>query len=253
MKEFNVCYIIGGEYDHKNDYIEMLNKSLKTLLMFYEVDNLYIIVNKNNIDNLQLDINFNNCKHYYIKYIDIDITSNIKYPINSCNAGRINRTALLKFYIPYIVECNDIFYFDCDILFINNLKNNLIENISDNCLIKMWDTEYGANSGIFYLNCKLYKLINVLKDVKKYYDDNYLTSNYIDQSCFVHLLDIYKDNIVLSKNEKDNININIDFDVNINSEDIKKIDFNLTTGIYHMWGWNKALFNKMFEKINKYN
>lgn len=241
MKEFNVCYIVGGEDEYKKDYIEMLNKSLKTLLMFYEVDNLYIIVNKNNIDTLHLDIdiNFNNCKQYYIKYTDIDITNNLKYPINNCNAGRINRTALLKFYIPDIVDCDDIFYFDCDVLFNNNLKDTLVENISDSCLFKMWDTEFGPNSGIFYLNCKLYKSLNVLKDVEKYYDDNYLTCGYVDQSCFAHLLDIYKDRIVLANNEGDNINVcYIDVNVDI-----------LATGIYHIWSLDKESFNKLFEKI----
>lgn len=274
MKEFNACYILSLNNIHTEyNYLNMFYKSLETLNIYYNIDNLYILIPINNVDeNIINDIENNihklsiNSKNINVLRVNTSITNNIKYPINSINTNKIDRAALLKFFIPYLVDVKNIFYFDCDILFFENCLHYLTRNISNKTLFKSfsstynntWDIEknhgiikhFALNSGLIYFNCNLYRDMNVIDSVIKYYDENYKTCIFIDQSGFTDLWEnSYKEYSIIEDGTNINININPntdlfdDFDIN-----------NLKPGIYHVWGYFKDQpFSDLYNRIKDIN
>ena len=267
-KQFNVCFIISliNYNEHIQYYIDMLYKSLESLNKYYHVDNLYILMSRDNnkydeVSNI-IKNNIKDICHNVsnVNIIDININDiKIRYPKTNINCGRIDKTALIKFYIPKYVNVDNVFYFDCDILFYGNLLNNLWDSINDSILFKMYGI-YGTyvgnlsekhksaicNSGIIYINCKLYNELNILDKVIEFYN-KWVNQYFVDQTCFtVFATDYFKEKCIIHNNLKYNINILL-----YNTDNIKY-------GIYHIWGHNKSIFNEIYniiknKKLNEEN
>lgn len=211
----NFCYIYTQQTPLQNIFDNVSNgthksyllSSLSTLLHYYKdnINKLYILIDNNinddeynNLENDIHDVLINeNCNFdkLIIKLIDLSITQIIKYPENNINYYKINRIGLLKFFIPYLVDCDSLFYVDCDILFHQNISDKLYENYNDNTLMKMWMD--GHNSGFILFNCKKYRENKfILKDIIEYYNT---TQNiqYVDNQCFDWIVnDKYKDQCI---------------------------------------------------------
>lgn len=251
----NVCYIISmlKETEHTLRYVDMFKKSVETLTTFYHVDNLFVLVSFNQdskkaCDSLIIKLSGDlektgNVDNIWIKGVDIDIADNLKFPNNIHNAKRIDKTAMLKFFIPYKIEADDVWYFDCDLLFNGNLADTLWEGIKEDTLFKFYrhDNISHINSGLIYMNCKMYRDINVMKDVEIFYR-SFTDSVYVDQGCFNFLTKWRnKDNIVIHESKGTNVNI-LPKDM-----DTKKPN----KAVYHVFGPDKGLFNKMYDVIMK--
>lgn len=223
----NCCYIFTyniSTEEYKGYYSNLLFKSIETLLMFYDkdIENIYIL-----IDN-QIDLNYykdfqksinkinNNRVNIIYKLIDLNITNCIKYPENNENFYKINKIGLLKFFIPYLVDCKNILYIDCDILFNQNIKDDIYKEYNqEETLIKIY--QYGWNSGLILFNCDIWrKENNLLSDIIDFYnnyDSNTKADNYklVDNNSFNWLsrLSCYCNKCIKDSNYKINFPINI--------------------------------------------
>lgn len=240
MKNLNFCYIIN---ENKN-FQEYLIKSLYSLVKYYKnIGTIYIISTTlfdNEYEILLNKICNNNCI-LNIKYVNKNIVDALKYPEYALNSKRIDKTALLKFYIPYLVDCNDIIYVDCDILFINNASKILFENITDQTLIKIYYTYSMPNSGIMYINCKSYRSnFDIFDFVINYYNTNN-DKVFIDQSCIYEILKKYNDICVVDNSHIEHINV-CNTNIDIIDERLKKYG----NCILHFINDTKVLMNDFF-------
>lgn len=266
MRKFNVCYILSliNYNNHIQSYIDMLYKSLYSLNKYYHINNLYILISYDELNQYsdilnEIKNNLNNICYNTDDLNIIDVNINLvklKYPINNSNKDRIDKTALLKFYIPKLVDVSNIFYFDCDIIFYGNIMHNLCKDITDKTLFKIYDTPtYGVNSGIIYINCKLYNELNVINSCVNFYN-NCNDIEYVDQSCFCYLVNFkYKEYSIIHSNIHNNININV-YDsknlINISFDNEGNISY-LDHGIYHMYGnsYVKQIVDELYKFINR--
>ena len=245
----NCCYLYTDNSrkikERDGFYENLLYKSIETLLMFYKNDIKYIyILIDNKIDNeklinIQKNISKINNTHINIIYklIDLNITNIIKYPNNNINSLKINNIGLLKFFIPYLVDCDDILYIDCDILFNKNVLNDLYINFNnDNILYKIY--QEGFNSGLILFNCINYrKNKTLLTDIINYYK-NKNDIKYVDNETFAWLAhdSKYKDLIIIDENNK--INYPICDDNGVDAGVWKSMN------IIHLAGWYE--FKEMY-------
>lgn len=215
----NCCYIFtynNTHFDERNGfYVDLLYKSIETLLIFYHKDikNLYIFIdnNINKYNYTELTETINNINNYKVniiyKLIDLRITNIIKYPEKNANADRINRIGLLKFFIPYLVNCKNILYIDCDILFKDNILNEIYKEYNqEKTLLKMF--QYGFNSGLILFNCELWcKEKNILNDIIDYYNTHDV--QFVDNETFTWLacLSKYQNKCIKDNNFKINFPI----------------------------------------------
>lgn len=176
----NCCYI----YTHnsptieKNGFFEdLLYKSIETLFLFYNKDikNLYILIDNQIDENILNNIknNINSINKYSIniiyKLVDLNITNIFKYPENNMNNDRINKIGLLKFFIPYLVDIDNILYIDCDILFNGNILKEIYEDFNENIIMKIFQN--GWNSGLILFNCNKWREHKtLLNDIIEYYE-----------------------------------------------------------------------------------
>lgn len=210
----NCCYIFttNANKDNNELYKDLLFKSIETLLLFYDdnIVNIYILIDNkisndeynhiiNNINNIN-----NNRINIIYKLIDLNITNCIKYPESNINAWKINRIGLLKFFIPYLVNCDNILYIDSDILFNGNVLNDLYLNFNNDTLIKMY--QYGYNSGLILFNCNKWRAEQLLlSDIIKYYNETEYI-NTVDNQAFDWLVNKSKYNKFCIKDTNYKIN-----------------------------------------------
>lgn len=266
----NCCYI----YTHKhklNNYINiyenMLYKSITTLLKFYsnDIDKLYLLIdNMIDEDKLQLikmniDKINNNSVNIIYKLIDLNITNIIKYPERNINEFKINRIGLLKFFIPYIVDCDNILYTDIDILYNKNVINDIYKDYDQHkTLFKIYQN--GWNSGLILFNCiEWRKNKTLLNDIIEYYQ-NTQNINYVDNQTFDWLsrTSKYKDICIKDYNWKINhpINTKLLYDIGIINHplysNINLNEYNYQNmNILHLYGscYDK---DKYFDEIYNY-
>lgn len=254
----NCCYIYTYNTYFKKYYgfyKDLMIKSLETLLMFYEKDinDIYILIDNNikeenyiELINCINDVNKNRVNIIY-KLVDLNITNIFKYPKKNLNRSRINNIGLLKFLIPYLVNCENILYIDCDILFKDNIIKDIYKDFNkEKTLIKMF--QCGWNSGLILFNCDVWrKEKKLIQDIINYYNTNQ-EMNYVDNSVF-HWLS--RDSKYKNKCIKDS-NFKINFPL-IEPEgwkelfSIKEYDWHLMN-ILHVWGSFKRK-SKLFYEI----
>ena len=263
----NCCYIYTQKHklnDHINIYEDMLYKSITTLLKFYsnDIDKLYLLID-NTIDEDKLlslqkninSININNINIIY-KLVDLNITNILKYPENNMNSLRINKIGLLKFFIPYLVDCDNILYIDIDILFNQNVIDDIYINYDQNkSLLKIFKN--GWNSGLILFNCVEWrKNKTLLNDIIDYYQNNDI--KLVDNQAFdwISTKSKYKNLCIKDSNWKINhpVNVNefIDF---YNCGEYHNIDINeykyQNMNILHICGWFNEK-DKYFNEIYNY-
>lgn len=261
--QMNCCYICTTQ--NLNNicnglYINLMIKSIDTLLLFYEknIKDIYILID-NRITNNEykyLTKSINNINHKRVniiyKLIDLNITNCIKYPENNINAWKINRIGLLKFFIPYLVDCDNILYIDSDILFNGNVLNDLYKDFNNNTLFKIY--QGGYNSGLILFNCNKWRSSQTLLiDIIKYYDET-KDINTVDNQTFKWLSQEseYKNDII--RNNQFEINYppqklicdyENDYFNSISDYNWKNIN------IVHLYGLHKVKF-KWIHKIYNY-
>ena len=263
----NCCYIYTTQNIMKSEansyinfYEDLLIKSIETLLKFYknDINKLYILIDNqadreriNFIMDIINSINDNSINIIY-KFIDLGITKIIKYPENNMNKLKINRIGLLKFFIPYLVDVDDILYIDCDILFNGNVIDNIFENFDSNTLFKMF--QGGKNSGLILFNCNKWRQdVNILNTIKEFYNNNEDIET-VDESMFRWLVNNY-DDVIKDYNWKIDFPIvknkfnGIINDLNMNLEYYKDIWKEMN--IIHLYGWynEKHDFYKIYNYI----
>lgn len=243
----NCCYLYTPEHD--NAYKNLLFMSLDTLIHFYKnnIENIYIIINDitnnktyNDIENKLNELTANNNIKTILKLVDLNITNIIKYPENNMNKDRINRIGLVKFFIPDLVDVDSILYIDCDILFKDNIYDELVYGFNDNILLKMYHE--GFNSGLIFFNCKKWRenkelLFNEIIDFYKKNEN----INFVDNECFRWLVQDNFNNICFNDNNK-----KINVPTYINEWE--------NQNVIHIWGelYDKILnMNKMYKYIMK--
>ena len=273
----NYCYIINDYklehkhsvqkmtedqyvYDMSSKYVYMLIMSLKTLFKFYNenIDNVYIICDNMNISSdkyiyMKDEIDKLN-KAYDNKIIIKEVNvneifekSSIKYPVKNINSYKIGKIGLIKFLLPDLIDVNNLLYIDCDVLFNGNIYDILFKDITDDTLFKFYsDTTHGPypNSGLIYINFKLYKKYNILQEVINYYK-NTKNIELVDNSCFTFLYNKFKNICPISINRPRK-----KYFINYTLKDPRK--FGEKYAIIHIKGVPKnryELFETLYNKI----
>ena len=246
----NCCYLYSPEHD--NIYKKYLLYSIETLIKYYDknINNIYILFNNEVDENIYDEISNklnelikNTNIKLILKLVDLNITNCIKYPENNINNHRINRIGLLKFFIPYLVDVDDILYIDCDILFYDNVYDKLIDGFKENSLLKIYHD--GHNSGLIYFNCKTWrKHKTLLQSIIDYYKTDYYKNSgtkLVDNNAFEWI----------SRNKYDEICVKA-YDSRINSSfeysQVLKNELN----IIHVWGeiyYKEELIEKIYNHI----
>ena len=239
----NCCYIYSPE--HNNLFKIFLLKSIETLVLFYNknINNIYILISNtiedeeyNSIENKLNELVKDTNIKVILKLVDLNITNSIPYPENNRNRFRINRIGLLKFFIPYLVDVDDILYIDCDILFKDNIYRELIDNFNDNILIKIFHEGY--NSGLIYFNCKNWRKHSTLfSEIINFYSTREL--KLVDNECFQWIAtERFKDICYCDNNRK----------INFPKEWHPWKDQN----VIHVWGrilYKRKVFNEVYNRI----
>ena len=218
--------------------------SLDTLIHFYKdnIENIYILINQNTNDKTYKSIenklnkltNNTNIK-VILKLVDLNITNIIKYPEHNINRKKINRIGLVKFFIPDLVDVDNILYIDCDILFKDNIYNELIYGFNDDILLKMYHEGY--NSGLIYFNCKKWRenKESIFGKIINFYNKGNVM--YVDNDCFrVLVQDYFRDECFRDNNKK--INFPNDWNAWENQN------------VIHIWGGIKHKVKNMKEIYN---
>lgn len=249
MNKISFCYII----DDNPKFKDLLIRSLYSLIKYYKdnIDSIYILTTSLISDEYRCVLN-KICRYnkLIIKNINIEITNCIKYPEDAVTANRVTKSALLKFFIPYLVDCDKIYYVDCDIVFYQNIFNNLIKD-TKNVLFKLYSYHFFGNSGLIYLNCEMYRNDNnIFNEVLKYYNVLHFEMRFVDQSCFYYLNNIYNDLILVVKSDsEDNKNIHIDFNYNPIDKTFDDYKDNVINELYNsIKDNNYFIFHAMGEK-----
>lgn len=215
-----VCYIINMlKYTKRTeDQLKHLMKSIKTLNEFYQVDNLYILFSyngerikefygvKNQLQNY-LSETCTNIGNYNIIETDIQIIKDIKFPYENTNIAIIDKTKLLKFYIPEIINEANIWYLNNNIEFSEDFSDDLWYCIDKDTLFKVY--EIAGNLELLYINCEKYKELNVLNEVIDFCNNstNILS---VDKHCLENLVvDRFKNNVAVDTRKTDKKNLNI--------------------------------------------
>ena len=240
--QLNFCYVT----DDNKDNINCLDKSISSLFKYYFENlnniNIYVICIDSNSFNIINDT-LKNKYNLNIIYLDKYISDELQFPINATNKY-LGYGSMIRWYLPFVVNCNYMYYVDTDILFINNIYDNLI-NIDTSLLYKAYTTkvhnwpnyipETKINAGFMFMNNLLYKQLNVFDVVKKYYIKNKDTIKLLNQSVYEYLItNLYKD-ICYIDNCK-----------NINSN---RFEDGYFINIYHDVGPWKGEFNLMYDIV----
>ena len=238
LDKLNFCYIT----DNNEDNIDLLYKSLSSLFKFYTNINVYIVC----IDNESFNI-LSNYKKYNINviYLDKHKADELQFPTNATN-NYLGYGSMIRWYIPFVVNCDYMYYVDTDVLFIDNIYEQLI-NVNTSLLYKAYTSkvhnwpdyiqETKLNAGFMFMNNKLYKELNVFDNVKKFYIDNKDTIKLLNQSVYEYLINnLYKDICIID--ECKNINSN-------------RFEDGYYINIYHDVGPGKNEFNLMYDIICK--
>ena len=273
MNKINFCYIINDYkiensncqliestyiYKDTDKYVNMMIMSLDTLFKFYydNIDNVYILCDNMNISSEKYNFiiksidRLNNLYKNKIIIKNIDLikeTSFIKYPLKNCNAYKIGKSCLGKFILSKTLNCDNVFYVDCDILFNGNTYNILTENINDNILCKFFsdtDIEF-PNSGFIYINCKLYNELNINDEVVNYYNTT-KDIRTVDNTCWIYLFYKYKDICSININDKSK-----EFLINYRIDNIEA--YSNKIAVIHLLGEYETdryeLFKSLYNKI----
>ena len=270
MKLINFCYIINDyvcenkntntlnkEYIHcvgRINYVEFLCMSIETLLKFYEpnIEHIYILCDYNNLTVDQQNylinkinkININN--KIVIKKINLSILDCIQYPTNNDNKWKIGKIGLLKFLIPSLIDCDEVIYTDADILYNQNILDDILLDIDLNKhIFKFFSTNHdpnSINSGFIYFNCKLYNNYGILNEVIKWYDE-IPNIKYVDNSCFLYLAQKYSNNTIICLNNK-----NVKYYINYYLDDLNKLSNQYS--VIHFYGVAEHRFRDF---VNTYN
>ena len=244
LDNLNFCYIT----DNNEDNIDCLDKSLSSLFNYYSKNlnniNIYVVC----IDNESLDTINTILKNKYnlnVIYLDKYKADELQFPTNS-NNKYLGYGSMIRWFLPFVVNCDYMYYVDTDILFIDNIYEQLID-VDTSLLYKAYTTkvhnwpnyipETIINAGFMFMNNKLYKQLNVFEDVKKYYIKHKDTIKLLNQSVYEYLItDLYKDICI------------IDDSKNINSNRFEDEYF---INIYHDVGPGKYEFQLMYKLLNE--
>ena len=124
---------------------------------------------------------------------DKRITMVIPLPTNSSCQPDLEYNAMSKFFIPYILKCDYLYYIDNDTIFVKDIYNKLTDFDYEKTLLRIWKghtfTDFRpsdhVNSGFIYFNCRLWrKRKRVFFDLMKFYFDKQIAINYVDQTGF---------------------------------------------------------------------
>lgn len=248
MDEFNVVYLI----DDNDNQIKYLKCSVDTLVKFNKVDNIYIIYCHYNINDdctKKIDLgkyfkNRFNIKNYHL--IEFDLSNIDKYfpklP-NVCNE-RVYYGALCRWFVSSLINKEKIWYFDTDILFNDNIREYLMNIQNNNYLFygfnrKTYTTKLSLltkkiniehtdkiNSGILFINNKIYNEMNIFDEILKFYKENSETIYYVNQDAYQYIFDKYKDICKIEKSEIYNVKLTAPYYFNKEFNKIKIFHFN---------------------------
>lgn len=251
--EFNIAYTI----DNNEEQLEMLQMSIDTLLKFNKVDNIYIMyfdVDENIIrEKLSKFDNIVNIEYFFF---DINLVDKYFPELpNVCNS-RLRYPSLARWWITTVIPYNNYWYFDTDILFNNNVRNELLNLQKDNLFtafngksynfifndnIKPYTKFYHSlnmNGGIVYINAKMFNEMNIFDEILSYYQNNAKEIHYVNQSGYFYLFTKYSDICHIEYSDKYNI-------MPLYGKDNSNIN------IYHFNGPYKNLFFRYYNIIMK--
>lgn len=222
LNNLNFVYFIDGN----NLNLTLIQKSLETLIKFYDINLLIIFYENENTRNVlnerinELKDKYCNYFSSYFKYVDSKIASMILKPKCAINRGYLGNNTLIRFFLPYLLDCDNVYWVDNDILFNNNYSHELLNINPESTLMKCWAGRYEQNGsiveepincGFMYINCKMWKNIpDIMINILKYYIDNHDTIKYMNQSCYTYLItEKYKDLCILENNKLINVYIKL--------------------------------------------
>lgn len=246
MKKFNIAYIVDDDIIQ----IDMLQKSINTLLKFNKVDNIYIMYY--NIDENILKSKLSNY-NVNIEYFLFDISLVDKYfpELPNVTNKRLRYPSLSRFFISEVIPYDNFWYIDTDILFNANIRS-LFLRYQNNKLFyafnrknynsKDYPTSYinvnAINAGILYINCKLFNELKLFKKILSFYKNNSLTIKYVNQSGYAYLFEIYYKQCYIKISDIINVRPLYNNDEQINN-----------VKIFHCNGASKNLFDITYNKI----
>lgn len=238
LEKLNFCYVT----DNNEDNINLLYKSLSSLFKYYTNNiSVYVVC----IDNESFNI-LNNYKDHNINiiYLDKHKADELPFPTNAMNTY-LGYGSMIRWFIPFVVDCDYMYYVDTDILFIDNIYEQLID-VDTSILYKAYKSKGHTwkdfkpakiNAGFMFMNNKLYKKLNVFNNVKQFYIDHKDTIKFLNQSVYEYLIDnLYKDICIIDECK------------NINSG---RFEDGYYINIYHDAGPGKYEFNLMYDIICK--
>ena len=215
MNELNFVYYINDN----DTNINMLYKSISSLLKFNHINNLYIIClvdnDISNFDNLKNDLNQihknTNIIFLYIKNYKQLVDEKFPELPNVCN-NRLRYFSLIRFFIGLYpkIDIDYFWYCDYDILFNGKIDNMLLYNQNEDKLFHFFNRKVlkktgkvrkyyitnNLNAGIHFFNLKLYKELNCFEDLVLYYKQNYKDIIFVNQTGFEYLSNKHK-NVVI--------------------------------------------------------
>lgn len=214
----NICFIINENLTH----IYLLQNCLESYLMNNNPKKIYIvyfdqfditsdyseeirnIVEKYNKELIYID--FNKYTNFYNNSTDIfDLISD--HIVNNY----IGISSLVRFFVPLIIDEEDILYIDNDMLFTNNIDEFFVtENDKDNLFIGCCDyflgkssTKYFVelnhkyiNAGLLWININKYKKYGIIYKIYNIYETQHTNIKYMNQDVYNLLMNEYKSKII---------------------------------------------------------
>jgi lipopolysaccharide biosynthesis glycosyltransferase len=194
-KKIYIVYF--DQFDITSDYSEEIRNIVKK----YNKELIYIDFNKyTDFYNNSTDIFYLISDHIVNEYIGI--------------------SSLVRFFIPLIIDEEDILYIDNDMLFTNNIDEFFVtENDKDNLFIGCCDyflnkpsTKYLVelnhkyiNAGLLWININKYKKYKIIDKIYNIYETQCENIKYMNQDVYNLLMNEYKSKII--QDDKTNISV----------------------------------------------
>lgn len=207
LKDLNFVYFVD------NNNLEILKKSVETLIKFYEIHLLTIFYDNESIEDILIEYidklknKYNKNFDLQFKYIDTKIASMILKPKNAINNIYLGNNALIRFFLPYLLDCENVYWVDNDILFNKNYSQKLKDIDQKTTLMKCWygHSKCGSyfNNGFMYINCKMWRnMPDIIVNILNYYLENHDDIKFMNQSCYKYLITGKYKNLCIVENDE---------------------------------------------------